>query len=227
MKKTILERYSPEELSQKYDCFIQFIKESFGQDSERTKGLLELYSENNLGQELVLAPAAGKLNYHNCYIGGYIDHIMNVINNSKVAAKFWKHAGGEVDFTDEELIFAAMHHDLGKLGDTDGPYYIPQESTWHQEKKLEYFTHNMNIQWMSPPDRAIYLLNKFGIKMTWKEMLGIKLADGLYDEGNAFYLKVFDASKRMKTNLPHVIHMGDFVSCCSERDTFIREYGEF
>lgn len=224
MKKSLLEKYTPDELDEKHSSFMKLIDDSFGKD--RASKLKVMYNNDNLGQELVMAPASGKLNYHNCYIGGYIDHIMNVIENSKISSKFYEHAGGDIDFTEEELIFAAMHHDLGKLGDVDGPYYIPQESTWHQEKRHEYFTHNTNIQWMSPPERGLYLLNKFGVTFTWKEMLGIKLADGMYDESNAFYLKTFDPAKRLQTSIGYVIHMGDFVACCSERDTFMREHGD-
>ena len=31
--------------------------------------------------------------------------------------KIFQEAGGKVDFTQEELLFAAFHHDLGKLGE--------------------------------------------------------------------------------------------------------------
>ena len=40
-------------------------------------------------------------------------------------------------FTQEELLFAAMHHDLGKLGDGTKPYYLPQDSEWHRKNKNE------------------------------------------------------------------------------------------
>ena len=41
-----------------------------------------MYAENELGTALTLAPASGKLNFHNCYEGGYIDHVMNVARNA-------------------------------------------------------------------------------------------------------------------------------------------------
>ena len=31
--------------------------------------------------------------------------------------RLYKEAGGIIDFEQEELLFAAFHHDLGKLGD--------------------------------------------------------------------------------------------------------------
>lgn len=224
MKTTILQPHTTAELEEKYNKFIDLIETTFV--GERKEKLLKLYSDENFGQELLLAPASGKLNFHCCYVGGYIDHINNVINNSQLAGKFFKHVGGTIDYTDEELVFAAMHHDLGKLGTSEGPYYITQDSQWHQEKKNEYFVHNPKIQWMSPPDRALAILSEFQISMTWKEMLAIKLSDGLYDDGNAFYLKTYGADKELKTNLPYVVHMGDFISCRGEHDTFMREHGD-
>ncbi len=34
--------------------------------------------------------------------------------------------GATINFTTEEVIFAAMHHDLGKVGDMDKDYYVIQ-----------------------------------------------------------------------------------------------------
>jgi hypothetical protein len=41
-----------------------------------------MYSEEEFGRELVVAPASGKLHFHSAYIGGYIDHVMNVCRNA-------------------------------------------------------------------------------------------------------------------------------------------------
>jgi len=219
---SILEKYSLSELTQKYDDFIQLISTSFS--GKRKARLLEMYSDQNLGRELIVAPASSVLHFHNCYVGGYIDHINNVIKNSRIAAKFMASAGCTIDFTDEELLFAAIHHDLGKLGDDTGPYYVIQESEWHQRVKGEYFILNPKIQWMTTTDRGMYMLSKFEISMTWKELLAIRLADGLYDPTNLDYLKGFSFHKGLKTELPNVLHTGDFISCKGEHDTLIREH---
>ena len=54
--------------------------------------------------------------YHNAYEGGYIDHVINVSRNAIRMMRLYKEAGGIIDFEQEELLFAAFHHDLGKLG---------------------------------------------------------------------------------------------------------------
>ena len=133
-----MRNYTPEQLQANYDKFIEAIKKVFS--GERLEKLLHMYSENELGTELALAPASGKLNFHSAYVGGYIDHILNVARNAYKIKKMFEEGGGYVNFTDEELFFAAFHHDLGKLGDGAEPYYLPQTSEWHQKNKLEYFT---------------------------------------------------------------------------------------
>ena len=65
---------------------------------------------------------------------------------------------------------------------------------------------------MSPPDRGIWLVNQFGIKMSQIEMLGIRLADGLYDEANTKYLKTFNKDHGLKCNLPYILHQADMAT---------------
>ena len=49
------------------------------------------------------------------------------------------------------------------------------------------YTHNPKLQYMSVPDRGLWLLQHYGIKVTDKEMIGMRLTDGLYDEANKSY----------------------------------------
>ena len=37
---------------------------------------------------------------------------------------------------------------------------------------------------MKVPDRGLWLLQHYGVKVTDKEYIGIKLTDGLYDDAN-------------------------------------------
>ena len=110
-----MNRYNEKQLEENYNKFIEALKKSF--DGERLDKLLHMYSMEELGPNLMLSPASGNVNYHNAYEGGYLDHVMNVARNSLRMMKLYKEAGGIVDFTQEELLFSAFHHDLGKLGE--------------------------------------------------------------------------------------------------------------
>ena len=118
-----MKQKTEKELKDNYERFIAIIKKYFTGD--RLEKLLFMYSEGELGPNLAIAPASGNAGYHNCYTGGYIDHIFNVCKNALKVKELFIQLGGKVDFTDEELIFVALHHDLGKLGLKNKPYYIP------------------------------------------------------------------------------------------------------
>jgi hypothetical protein len=55
------------------------------------------------------------------------------------------------------------------------------------------------------------------------EMIGIKLTDGMYDEGNIQYLKAYAPEKKLKTNMPHILHQADMATTRIEYEDWIRE----
>ncbi len=71
-----MKQKTEKELKENYDKFIAVVKKYF--TGERLERLLHMYSEGELGTNLAIAPASGNAGYHNCYTGGYIDHIFNV-----------------------------------------------------------------------------------------------------------------------------------------------------
>lgn len=184
-----------------------------GEDS-RAEKINQMYEV--LGEQLITAPASSRAHYHNAFPGGYLDHVIHVIEASMKVATAYKAIGGEIDFTKQEMVFAAMHHDLGKLGNEQGGYYLDQDSDWHR-KRGEMYKFNDNLQFMTVTDRALYMLQKFEIPITEKEWIAIKLSDGMYDDSNKSYLKN-NGVYPMKTNLPYVIHWADHMACSAERD---------
>lgn len=195
-----------EEIQQNYQKFMEYVE----QDS-RAVELKEFYKifEN----ELVSAPASSKVQFHNAYPGGYLDHILRVVEIALKLASVYKTHNGYIDFTKQELIFSALHHDLGKLGTEDAPYYINQDSDWHR-KRGEMYKHNDALQYYKAPDRGLMLLQKYGIAITENEWLSIKLSDGIYSTGNDSYLK----NDGMKVTLPYIIHWADHMATRIEKD---------
>ena len=87
----MIRNYNEEQLEANYNKFIAAIKKVFTGD--RLEKLLHMYSPDELGNELAMAPASGKLNFHSAYPGGYIDHVMNVATNAyKIKKMFEKGA---------------------------------------------------------------------------------------------------------------------------------------
>lgn len=207
-----------EELQQNYSEFIEFLKKTFS--GERLEKLLLMYSPDELGNELSIAPASLCEYWHNCFIGGYLLHTMNVVKLSEAQEKLFKLAGCNIDFTPEERIFSALHHDLGKLGSPNiGSYYVLQNEDW-KAKKGELYKLNPDIQYMDVTDRTFFNLQYYQIKITWKEWISIKLADGLFSDNNEKYLKTFVPDRFLRTLLPRVIHAADLMAVQKEKNEY-------
>lgn len=199
-----------QKIEENYNKFMELVKAD-----SRAEQLTKMYED--YGNELLTAPAAGKVHYHNAFPGGYLDHVLRVVDTTLHLSSLYKKMGGSITFTKEEAVFSALHHDLGKLGNPGtAPYYLDQDSDWHR-KRGELYKHNPNLSYMQVPDRALMMLQKYGVKLTDTEWLSIKLSDGLYDESTKSYLKTFTPYP-LESSLPRIIHVADYLSSQVEND---------
>jgi len=171
---------------------------------------------------MMFAPASAKEHYHNAMPGGYVEHILHIVNHSLKLKQLWEDEGANINFTNEELVFAALHHDLGKVGDLEHDYYIPQDSDWHRKNQGAIYKNNPELQYMSVPDRGLWLLQHFGIRVTDKEYIGIKLTDGLYDEANKKYLMTYLPEWQLRSNMAYILHQADMMATHIEYDQWNR-----
>lgn len=214
-----MKQKTEKELKENYEKFVKILNKYFSGD--RLEKLLHMYSENELGVNLTIAPASGSKNYHNAYVGGYIDHIFNVTKNAIKMKELFVSAGGTIDFTDEELIFSCLHHDLGKLGIKGEMHYLPNDNDWEKNNKGVLFKRNDKIPYMSLNDRTFFTLNHYGIQYNEKEFFAIKLTDGMYDEDNQKYLAGHDIKKQLVYKLQYIMHWADHMSTVIERQNVI------
>ena len=183
---------------------------------DRKGRLKDLYTV--LAEEMIIAPASGKPSFHNAFPGGYIDHVNRVVHCALKVKALWEEMGTSIDFTDEELVFAALNHDLGKIGYKDQPNYLPQTDQWRKDKLGEIYTHNVELPFMLIQDRSLFLLQRNRIEMSEKEFLAIKLHDGLYDDVNKPYYITFNPDSKLRTNLVYILHQADFLASKIEYD---------
>ena len=214
-----------QELEANYDRFIGIIKKYF--TGERLEKLLHMYSEDELGTNLTISPASGSKHYHNAHFGGYIDHIFNVCKNSMKMKELFIAQGGIIDFTDEELIFCALHHDLGKLGILGEMHYIPNDNEYRivvltkdykplitkrkkkiaeEVKTLRYSEYKPNCDFLY--DKPIYIVDikenqfgKYNLPEGWRNWEDLEL--------------VFDYVN-MKKNCEHCKDSLDVCDSCKE-----------
>ena len=79
-------------------------------DPRRGK-LIEFY---NLYQDrIMMMPASHKKEYHNAFPGGYVEHVLRVIEAALEINKVWQKFDVANTYTTEELVFSALNHDLG------------------------------------------------------------------------------------------------------------------
>jgi hypothetical protein len=178
---------------------------------ERQQKLLDFYKKYE--ERISLMPAAHKKEYHNAFPGGYVDHVNRVVEASLKIYDVW--CEFEMDrstFTIEELVFSAINHDLGKMGDENNASYIPQTDKWRREKLGEEYMFNKEVPFSSVPDRGLFMLQSHGVSYTFNEMLAIQTHDGLYDDANVKYLKVFMPEQKPRTSLPYILHQADLLA---------------
>lgn len=205
---------SAEQIQKNWDKHLKIVDTFITGD--RKNRLKDLYTV--LAEEMIMAPASGKPSFHNAFPGGYIDHVNRVVHCALKTKALWEEMGTNIDFTDEELVFTALNHDLGKIGYKDQPNYLPQTDQWRRDKLGEIYTHNAELPFMLIQDRSLFILQKNRIEMTEKEFLAIKLHDGLYDDVNKPYFITFNPDSKLRTNLPYILHQADFLASKVEYD---------
>jgi len=175
---------------------------------EQLKAFYEKFEDR-----ISLMPASHKKEYHSAFPGGYVDHVNRVVKAAVSMSEVWNDFGADMTtFTTEELVFSAINHDLGKMGDSEHESYVPQTDKWRRDKLGEEYMHNKAIAFSSIPDRGLFLLQEHDIKYTFNEMLAIQTHDGLYDLANEKYLKSFMPETKPRTSLPFILHQADMMA---------------
>jgi hypothetical protein len=207
-----------EQIQDNWNELLSYIEEYISEP--RKDKLLEFYEQ--YADRLMLMPAAHKKEYHNAFPGGYVEHVLRVIRCAIKQAELWNSEGCDMTtFTTEELVFSALNHDLGKMGDENEESYIPQTDNWRKEKLGEDYMFNTKVPFSSVPDRGLFMLQSHGIQYTFNEMLAIQTHDGLYDKANEKYLMSYMPEQKPRTSLPFILHQADLMAA---RIEFEREW---
>ena len=202
-------KLTAEQIQANWEKFLANIKEHIS--GNRGEQLLNFYKRYE--ERVILMPAAHKKEYHGAFPGGYVAHINRVVEGSLKLYNMWEEMGCDMTtFTKEELVFSAINHDLGKLGDKDHDAYVPQTDQWRKDKLGEDYMFNKQLAFCSVPDRGLFLLQQHDISYTFNEMIAIQTHDGLYDDANVKYLKTFLPEQKPRTSLPYILHQADLMA---------------
>ena len=177
----------------------------------RQQKLLDFYTKYE--DRIILMPAANNKKYHSAFPGGYVDHVNRVVKGALAMSDVWESFGCDMTtFTQEELVFSAINHDLGKMGSDTEDAYITQTDNWRRDKMGETYAFNTSLPFASVPDRGLFLLQQHDIKYTFNEMVAIQTHDGLYDAANEKYLKSFMPETKPRSSLLFILHQADMMA---------------
>jgi hypothetical protein len=197
------------EILDNFNNLLSIIEKTFS--GERKEKLLKLF--NDLGDRIAISPASGTNYFHLASPGGLVIHTLNVIQNSLKIYKIWQEMSSDLSgYTKEDLVFCALVHDIGKVGNLIEDNYIPNDSKWHIENRGEIYKQNPNIPYFDHSDRSLWILNQYGIKMSEYEFIAIYAHDGMYKEKNKIYLTQFAEDKIPQCNLVFILQQADYMS---------------
>lgn len=200
--------FTAEQLQDNYNKFLSYIDTFI--TGERKDKLKQFYIDHM--ERIMMMPASSVDHHHNTFPGGYVDHVMRVMDCALSLKGLWAQYGATINYTDEELVFAAMNHDLGKIGTEEAEQYIPNDSEWHRKNQGKLYKSNPENPFMLVPDRSLFLLQQRGITVSFNEYLGIKIHDGLYEDCNRAYFVAHSEDSKLRTNLPILLHHADHMA---------------
>lgn len=176
---------TPEEIDTNWKRFYSLCTEKTG---DRAAALAAMLDE--VDERLSLCPASAKTDYHGAFPGGLVDHSLRVLNNLVALNKAydWK-------LRKDSMIIAALFHDIGKMGmpgkGAENDFYLDQTDNWRRDKMGEVYKYNNDIPFLATPDRSVFIMQHYGVKLTADEWLSIKLNDGfVYDPNKPYCLKI-------------------------------------
>ena len=214
-----MKQLTPEEIQHNWDNLRQVIDVNFtGKRLERLNEMYDFFEER-----MCLAPASGREHFHNAHPGGYVEHVLHITQFVQQIYRLWGQNGAKIDnFTEEELIFAALHHDLGKVGNLVEDNYIENDSDWHRKNQGLIYKHNPKIDYMTITDRACWILQHFNVNMTENEYIGLRLTDGMYEDANKGYYMNYSKDNQLTTNMAYILHQADMMASKIEFDQWKR-----
>ena len=102
-----MKELSPEHINHNWLNLRRLIDINFS--GERLEKLNTMY--DYFEERMCIAPASGKEHFHNAHAGGYVEHVIHVTTSALKIKPIWEQSGANIEFTDEELVMAALHHD--------------------------------------------------------------------------------------------------------------------
>ena len=106
-----MKELTPQQIEQNWNKLRNIIQNTF--EGERLDNLNKMY--DYFEDRMCMAPASGKEHFHYAHVGGYVEHVLHVVDCAVQIKELWVKNNSTINFTDEELIFASQFLDLSVL----------------------------------------------------------------------------------------------------------------
>jgi len=164
------------------------------------------------GERIATAPAHDKSNRKSASPGGLVKRSLQTLVNARELCGMSAFADKNID--PGSVIIVSLLHDIGRIGDDVGDFYVPQTSSWHVERGNLY-TYNQDIKRMTHPHRGLYLIQREGINLTQDEWMAIVSQSNAYEESK-FYA---GNESSLMTLLHTAIKITSIVDLCGQDNT--------
>jgi hypothetical protein len=124
----------------------------------------------------LMSPASTR--YHLAIERGLLAHSVGVADTLLHLSRFLAPA-----IPEESCVITGLFHDVGKLGSTGRPLYIPNENEWQVKNRGICYRVNPEVTAMGLAVRSLYLVARF-IPLSDEEAQAIAYHDGQYIEEN-------------------------------------------
>lgn len=122
-----------------------------------------------LGDRILMCPAEPRNDSPGCEPGGLVQQAIKVAKAMKRINDAF-----EMGASTESILTVGLLHEIGKVGSINEPYFLEEEESWRREKLGSFYKPNEQISRMTIPERSIFLLQHFGIKLSDEEFMAIR-----------------------------------------------------
>jgi len=174
---------------------------------EALEKFLEKYADR-----IAVAPGHDRNNRLSAAPGGLVRRSLNTLAVARDLSKMAAFA--EKEISAESIIIVSLLHDIGRVGDATGDYYLPQTSSWHIERGSLY-VFNPDIKRMTHPHRGLCFLQSEGVILTQDEWMAIVSQSNAYEESK-FYI---GNESPVMTLLHTSIKISSMLDLCGQENT--------
>jgi hypothetical protein len=137
---------------------------------------------DSFGQRILTGSYSQREKEPFCGIGGLVEYSLGLAKTASNMNNIL-----EYDLNKASIIKCSLLCILGKVGTLEEDRFSETTSEWHKEKLGQYYDWNESCPKYQTEDMSLFILQNFGIHVSWSEWQAIKLLEKSTSEENKFY----------------------------------------